>query len=258
MGFSPTSYTGTNWRRLFPPAIRTLIVACTAVLLLEELLDAFGGVKAGSWFLHWFGLVPYAVTHGLRIWQPFTYLFLHGGILHLVLNMLFLWMFGADLERMWGSRKFYRYYFLCGIGAGIITVLVKTAVDFSGTGSSLIPTIGASGAIYGIILAAALAFPNRQVWIFPFPITIPLSIFAIAAGVIEFLSSLSPGGDSVAHVCHLGGMLVGYLYLRRGSFLYSFRNRYSDWQKKRLQRKFEVYQRSRRDEPPSRPDNWVN
>ena len=106
-----------------------------------------------------------------------TYLFLHDGIWHLLFNMLFLYFFGMDLERTWGTRRFYEYFFLTGIGAGLINVLIKTLLDPHGTGFSFaIPTIGASGAIYGVLLAAGIMFPDRQVWLIPFPITIPMKI----------------------------------------------------------------------------------
>jgi membrane associated rhomboid family serine protease len=173
-------------------------------------------------------------------------------------NLLYLAMFGADLERMWGKRKFYIYYFLCGVGAGIINVIVKLIIDPHGQGSAWAPTIGASGAIYGILLAAAVVMPHRQVWVFPLPVTVSMRIFVAVMGAIEFFATIGATGDSVSHVCHLGGMLVGYIYLRRGSYLYGFRNSVSDWQRRRLKKKFEVYVREHRDKPPSNPDNWVN
>lgn len=207
-----------------------------------------------------FGVVPYAVTHGLRVWQPFTYLFLHDPttIWHLVINMFVLWMFGRDVERAWGARRFYTYYVLCGTGAGLINVIVKMIMDPHGLGPSLHPTIGASGAIFGVLLAAAVMFPHQRVFLFPFPVAITMRVFVLIMGVIEFFGTLGAGGDNVSHVCHLGGMLVGYLYLRRGSYLYSYRNRYADWKRRRLMNRFEVYKRKHRDDPPQRPDNWVN
>ncbi|MGB9402252.1 MAG: rhomboid family intramembrane serine protease [Candidatus Acidiferrales bacterium] len=248
-----------DWRGVIPPGIKTLIIACAAVFLAQTLAAMFIGREATAFILGWFGLVPLRVTHGLRIWQPFTYLFLHGGIWHLLLNMLFLWMFGADLERAWGTRRFYSYYFACGVGAGLINVLVKTILDPHGHGTATIPTIGASGAIYGVLLAAAIIFPDRQVWIIPFPVTLPMRIYVLIMGALEFYFGITSGsGDSVSHVCHLGGMLVGYIYLRRSSFFYDVRNKYSDWQRRRLRRKFEVYVRDHHDKPPSNPDSWVN
>ena len=184
---------------------------------------------------------------------------MHGGLLHLLFNMLFLWMFGVDIERAWGTKRFYTYFFLTGIGAALINVLVKTLLDPRGHGTSLgPPTIGASGAIYGVLLAAAVMFPDRKVWLIPFPVMIPMKIYVLGAGAIEFFSTLGTGGDNVSHVTHLGGMLVGYLYLRRGSWFFRVRNGVSDWQRKRARRKFEVYMRKHKEQPPSHPDTWVN
>jgi rhomboid family protein len=245
------------WSNYVTPAIRNLVLACTGVFLIQTLLNLFDPLLFHR-MTRELGLVPVLVTHALHLWQPVTYLFLHGGLMHLLFNMLFLWMFGVDLERTWGTRRFYNYFFITGIGAGCIDVLVRTVVDPSGIGSSNIPTIGASGAIYGILLAAAVMFPDRKVWLIPFPVQIPMKIYVLGAGAIEFFSTLGTGGDNVSHVAHLGGMLVGYLYLRRGSWFYRARNGFSDWQRKRARRKFEVYMRKHKEEPPSGPDNWVN
>jgi membrane associated rhomboid family serine protease len=239
------------------PAIRNIIIACTAVFLVQTLLMLFSQ-RAYALMLREFGLVPHLFTNGLRLWQPVTYLFLHGGLWHLLFNMLFLWMFGCDLERSWGSRRMYNYFFLTGVGAAVVNVLVKTVMDPRGLDSAAIPTIGASGAIYGILLAAAIVFPDRRIWLIPFPVMIPMKIYVLGAGAIEFFSTLGSTGDNVSHVTHLGGMLVGYLYLRRGSWFFRMRNGVSDWRRLRARRKFEVYMRKNRDEPPSRPDNWVN
>ncbi len=247
-----------NWRGFLPPAIRDIVLICSGVFVVQTIIGMFGGAESAQDFIEWFGLVPRAVTHALRLWQPFTYLFLHGGLWHLLINMLVLWMFGADLERAWGTRRFWLYFFITGAGAGLINVLVKTILDPRGIGTSLIPTIGASGAIYGVLLAAAIVFPDRQVWLIPFPVTIPMRVYVVVMGAIEFFSTLGSSGDNVSHVCHLGGMLVGYLYLRRGSYLFRVRNGWSDWRRERMKRKFEVYKRKHRDEPPSRPDDWVN
>jgi membrane associated rhomboid family serine protease len=247
----------TNWKGFVTPAIKTIVLICTGVFLIQTLVGLFLP-RFSDPLLETFGLVPRAVTHGLRIWQPLTYLFLHGGLWHLLLNMLFLWMFGVDLERAWGTRRFWNYFLVTGIGAGLVNVLVKTVLDPHGIASSLIPTIGASGAIYAVLVAAAIIFPDRQVWLIPFPVHIPMKIYVIAAVAIEFFLTLGAGGDNVSHVTHLGGIAIGYIYLRRGSFMYRARNSYLDWKRKRARRKFEVYARDHRDEPPSRPDNWLN
>jgi membrane associated rhomboid family serine protease len=242
----------------FPPAIKRICIACVAVFLMQELSALLFGDAGVKFWTQWFGLVPYAAVFGFRIWQPFTYIFLHGGILHILFNLLYLCMFGADLERAWGSRKFYTYFLVCGVGAGVVDIVVKLLLDPHGRGTALVPTIGASGAIYGVLLAVAVIMPHRQVWVFPLPVTVSMRVFVIVMGAIEFFSTIGVSGDNVSHVCHLGGMLVGYIYLRRGSYGYSVRNYFSDWKKRRLKRKFEVYVRDHQDKPPSNPDNWVN
>lgn len=245
----------------FPRAVKTICLVCVAVFFLQEIsLLVFQGAGWNFW-VEWFGLVPSDILFHGRVWQPFTYLFLHGGILHILLNLLFLAMFGADLEHTWGSRRFYTYFFLCGAGAGVIDLVVRVilvSAKLVGPGLLTIPTIGASGAIYGILLANAVLLPHRQVWLFPLPVTVSMRIFVIVMGAIEFFGTIGSSGDGVSHVCHLGGMAVGYLYLRRGSFLYNFRNYFSDRKRRRLRKKFEVYVRDHNDKPPSRPDNWVN
>ena len=247
-----------QWREFVTPGIRNLVLACVGVFLIQTLLGLFNP-SAYRVMIREFGLVPLAVTHGLRLWQPVTYIFLHGGLWHILLNMLFLWMFGVDLERAWGTQRFYTYFFLTGVGAAVINIVVKTILDPHGYGTSAVATIGASGAIYGILLANAVMFPDRKIWLIPFPVTIPMKIYVIGAGAIEFFLTLGSGaGDNVSHVTHLGGMLVGYLYLRRGSWFFRARNSVSDWQRRRARRKFEVYMRKHRNEPPSRPDHWVN
>jgi len=246
-----------RWGGLLTPAIKALLIANTAVFLLQTLLQLFSR-DASFWFLEWFGLIPLAATRGLRIWQPFTYLFLHGGLWHLLINMLVLWMFGTDLERAWGRRRFLGYYFLTGVGAGIINIAVKMSFFPLGSREQTIATIGASGAVYGILIAAALVFPDRQVWLIPFPVMLPMRVYVAIIGAIAFFSSLGASGDNISHITHLGGMLVGYLYLRRGSFLYRLRNRVYDWRRQRARRKFEVYQSEHREQPPQHPDDWVN
>jgi membrane associated rhomboid family serine protease len=245
---------------MFTPAIRNIIIACTAVLLFQSILKLAFPMSYTIYFNHYFGLVPYYVTRRFFIWQFVTYLFLHDGIWHLLFNMLFLYFFGMDLERTWGTRRFYEYYFLTGIGAGVITVLINTIRDPQGGYSSGIPTIGASGAIFGVLIAAGIMFPDRQVWLIPFPIMIPMKLLVVGSIAIEFFLSLEVSGDTVSHITHLGGALVGYLYLRRGLFLYRFRNDYLDWKRRRARKKFEVYMRDHKNEPPhdSSDDRWVN
>jgi len=242
------------------PGVKLLLVANFAVFIFEALLHYYAGPSAYTVLLKWFGLVPAGVVPLLRFWQPFTYLFLHdvSSIWHILTNMFMLWMFGRELELVWGRNRFLRYYFLTGVGAGILNVIVKTVPFFFGHGFSYVPTIGASGAIFGILMACAILFPDRRVYVLPFPVAISMRTVVMIMAALTFLGTFGLGDDSVSHICHLGGMLVGYLYLRRGSFLYGVRNTVSDWQHRRNRKRFEVYLSKHRKEPPSRPDNWVN
>ena len=178
-----------------------------------------------------FGLVPLLVIKKLFLWQPFTYLFLHGDIFHILFNMLVLWMFGSELERIWGSKFFLRYYLISGVGAGFLSVLVNM--------SGVTPTIGASGAIYGLLLAYGIWFPTRVVYLM-FIIPVQMKYFVVFLGAIAFYSSLFSPGDQVAHIAHLGGMIFGYIYLKRWDSLRGMHRIYLKWKLKRLKRKFRV------------------
>jgi membrane associated rhomboid family serine protease len=247
-----------DWRGFITPAVKLLVLICVGVFLAQTLSMLLLGYPATAWVYHFFGLVPLGPIPGLRIWQPLTYIFLHGNIWHLLFNMLFLWMFGRELELVWGKTRFLNYFFLCGVGAGLIEVVVKLIPMLWGHRPSDIPTIGASGAIFGVLIANAILFPDRRIWLIPFPVSIPMRPYVAAMAAIEFFLTLGSSGDGIGHLCHLGGILVGWLYLRRGSFLYSVRNTVTDWQHKRTRKRFEVYINKHKKEPPSRPDNWVN
>ena len=247
-----------DWRSFITPAVKYIVFACAAVFIGQTIAGMIGGIPATVWINYHFGLVPRGVFPALRVWQPATYLFLHAGLGHLLINMLMLWMFGRELERSWGARRFLNYFFLCGVGAGLITVLVKYIPAFWGHIPSDVPTIGASGAIFGVLIANAILFPDRQIWLFPLPLMLPMRPFVAVMAAIEFFGTLGASGDNVAHFCHLGGMLVGWLYLRRGSFLYRVRNEVADWKYQRNKKRFEVYMKKSKNEPPSRPDQWVN
>jgi len=179
-----------------PPAIKNLMIIMGAVFLVQMLVR--------GWIEIYFGLVPILVWEKYFLWQLFTYMFLHGSFFHILFNLLALWMFGGELENYWGSKKFLFYFFFCGIGAGICTV-VLTPYQF-------IPVIGASGAIYGILLAFGWLFPNRLIYVY-FLFPIPAKYFVIIFGLIEFFSSIGGAGGGVAHLTHLGGLLFGILYM---------------------------------------------
>jgi membrane associated rhomboid family serine protease len=178
------------------PVIKKLMIIMGAVFFLQRLVS--------GWIAIYLGLVSVLVWKKYYLWQLATYIFLHGGFSHLLFNLLALWMFGGELENYWGSRKFLGYFLFCGIGAGICTVIF--------TPYQFIPVIGASGAIYGILLAFGWLFPNRLIYIY-FLFPIPAKYLVIIYGLIELFSSMEGTGGGIAHLTHLGGLLFGLLYM---------------------------------------------
>ena len=222
------------------PAIKALIIANVAMFVIARISPAISLQL---------GLQPQAVVQELRLWQPLTYMFLHGGIFHILFNMLSLWMFGTELERMWGSRFFTKYYFVCGIGAAVTTLLVALSpLPFADEIYSSL-TIGASGAGYGVLLAYGLYFPNRPIYMYMvFPI--PAKYFVMIMGGISLLSAMGGPGNGVAHMTHLGGLVAGYLYLKGGRIhlMSELKYRYLKWRINRMRRKFDVYSGGRADD----------
>jgi membrane associated rhomboid family serine protease len=253
-------YHRVNWEFFITPGVKLLLIANCAVFIVEAFVYYSAGINGYNWLLKWFGLVPAGVVPLLRIWQPFTYLFLHEVtyIWHIIVNMFMLWSFGRELELVWGRDRFLRYYFLTGVGAGVLNVIVKTLPALWSRQFSYAPTIGASGAIFGVLIACAVLFPDRRAYLFPIPVAIKMKWIVTAMAVITFFGTLGLGDDKVSHICHLGGMVIGYLYLRRDSYLYRLRNEVSDWRYERNKKKFEVYVNKHKGDPPSRPDRWVN
>ena len=184
---------------LFTDAIKTLISVNFAIFILQSISSS------EIIFFSNFGLVPKLVWSQLKIWQPFTYMFFHGDIWHVLINMFVLWMFGSELERVWGKKNFLRFYFITGVGSGLGTMLFGL--------QSTIPIVGASGAIYGVLLAYGLMFPNRTVYLYGI-IPIKSIWFVIGIGVIAFFSSFN-NFTNISHLTHLFGMIIGYLYLKR-------------------------------------------
>jgi membrane associated rhomboid family serine protease len=179
-----------------PPLTQALMLICTAVFCLNIFLP----------LEIWFALWPLH-TGMFWPWQPVSYAFLHGSMFHLFFNMLGLWMFGSELERLWGQRRYGLFLLACAITAAVTQLLLTYM-----TGSNA-PTVGASGALYGLLLAFGMLFPNRIIMpLFP-PIPMKARTFVIVFGAIELLLGLY-GGSGVAHFAHLGGMLGGFLMIR--------------------------------------------
>lgn len=239
-----------SYMSFFPPftrMVKALIIVTSAVFILTYLPYRLFGWEAP--FL-WLGLQPYAVVRHLYLWQIVTYVFLHGGFFHVLFNMFALWMFGPDLEQLWGETEFLKFYLLTGAGAGVLDVVLSM---FFGSPYSL--TIGASGAIYGLLLAFGLIFPDRPIFLW-FIIPIKAKWFVLIIGAIEFFSEIGGPGSSVSHLAHLGGMLVAFLYLRGTGLSARMQAQYAEWRRARLRRKFEVYMRKH--ETKDDPDRWIN
>jgi membrane associated rhomboid family serine protease len=230
------------------PVVKRLIIFTTAVFVVTYIPQQIFGWSTPY---AWFSLQPYDVVHRFYIWQLVTYIFLHGGFFHILFNMFALWMFGSDLEKLWRGGKFLFYFFLTGIGAGLLDVTLNAIFN------PLLPTatIGSSGAIYGLLLAYGLIFPDRPIFLY---LIIPIKAkwFVFIMGLIEFVSSFGLPGSGVSHVAHLGGMLFGYLYLRGGDFPHRLELRFSEWRRARLRKKFEVYMRER--EHKDDAGRWIN
>ena len=220
------------------PAIKMLVTANVAAFLLAFLAPTI---------TLWLGLRPADVFGRFAVWQPLTYMFLHSGIFHLLFNMLALWMFGVELERMWGSRYFAMYYFIAGIGAAVTTLVLSLVPLAPGEQLYYSLTIGASGAVYGVLLAYGMYFPNRPIYLY-FVFPIPAKYFVMIIGAISLFSSMN-GSSGVAHAAHLGGLVAGYLYLKGGRFhpLSEFKYRYLKWRLNRSRRRFDVYSGGRSD-----------
>jgi membrane associated rhomboid family serine protease len=231
-----------------PPAIKWLLIVNTAIFLVQYF--SRGGMLGD--FFSYCALVPAAVVKLFFVWQLFTYMFLHGGIWHILWNMLALWMFGCELEQTWGTRRFLRFYFFCGVGAGLCVVVLNYLF-----GNPNVPTIGSSGAIYGILLASAVLWPDRSI-LFSFLIPIKMKYFVMIIGAIAFLNSFNVN-SGVSDLAHLGGMGFGYLFLklpktRNFDPMGSLRSAYQGWKLSRAKKKFQVYLRKQRsDRGP-----WVN
>lgn len=221
------------------PAVRALLIANVAVFLLTF---AWPGAIVRT-----FGLTPAAVLEDGRVWQLGTYLFVHSptSLSHILFNMLALWMFGVELERRWGTPAFSKYYALTGIGAGVCTLVVSLLPVGWAAGTYATVTIGASGAIYGLLMAWALLFPHRRI-LFMFIFPLPARVFVLIIGAIAFFSALGASGSGVANLAHLGGLVVGWVYLRGPSALRAeLRYRISRWRMERLRRRFNVHKGGR-------------
>ncbi len=188
-------------------AVKGLVIACFAAFFIQQTADQFFGGN----ILSWFGLIPAGVIIDHRFWQVFTYAFLHGDVMHLFLNMVMLVFIGSELEALWGIGPFLRYYFFCSISAGVLYLLMQVFV-WGGEGLHT-PMVGASGAIYGLLMAYGLIFGERVLlFMMLFPMKAKFFVWILAG--IEFMTSVYSGrSGGLSSIAHLGGMAAGFCYL---------------------------------------------
>lgn len=212
-----------------PTITKNLLIVNVVVFLATYLFRNMGVDLNNVLGLHFF-LAP-----DFHIYQLFTYMFAHGGFSHIFFNMFALWMFGCIVERTWGAKKFLTYYIVCGVGAGLFQELAQFAqfyliasehiphftlaqtmkvANASAAGLNLWTTVGASGAVYGILLAFGMLYPEERIFIFPLPVPIKAKWFVMGYAAIELFMAYSSTGDGVAHLAHLGGMVFGFFLIR--------------------------------------------
>lgn len=202
--YRPSGFGGFSF---FPPVIKNLLILNGVIFLLQQVLEniTFGGIPGNYIILKWFALNPISAPFNFQVWQLITYQFLHGNFSHILFNMFALWMFGMEVENLWGSRKFLYFYLICGVVAGLFHLFVTPLI-----GGSPAPTIGASGAIYGVLAAFALFFPNRYIFLYFF-IPVKAKYLIVFIILLDFL--LVNSGDNVARIAHLGGALAGLVFI---------------------------------------------
>ncbi len=219
--------------------------------MIKQLLIANGAVYVAQFIFPWVTLLGAVTPNDFlergMLWQPFTYMFLHspGSPLHLLFNMFMLWMFGSQVAAVWGTKRFLRYYLICGVGAGLLIALVPYLLVFYGLRPAIslaMPTLGASGAIYGVVLAFSLIWPDRVIaLIFP-----PVAFRAIWLIPIMVGVDLLMGPSNVSILGHLSGAGIGYLLLRRsgtGPGMPSLAQIRYRWNRYRMRKRLRAVQR---------------
>lgn len=252
-----------------PPITKNLIIINVIMFLAAMVLRNYGIDLDSALGLHFFKADDFA------LYQLVTYMFMHGGWSHIFFNMFALWMFGRTMESVWGPRKFFAFYMLCGIGAGLTQEIWQLGeyyveglanYEYVNTGAAMIPmgdylnmwtTIGASGACYAVLLAFGMTFPNETLIIFPIPIPLKAKYFVVVVAAIELFSSFATNGN-VAHFAHLGGMVFGYFIIRHWRRQGARRSGFMGWENynpprdgffKRMRNKFNEAMQNRNERP---------
>jgi membrane associated rhomboid family serine protease len=234
----------------FTKAVTWLLGINTGIFLLRYVLEMFG-LPAKGFAIVYLSLIPaQVVAHGW-VWQLITYSFVHFELGHWFGNMLGLWMFGSAIEGAWGRRRFLELYFFGVVGAALTTIAFSYGHILGGSPGT--PTVGASGGVFAILIAFGVLFAESEIMMIPFPFLIKAKYF-IGILIVITLALAMAGGGNVAYVAHLGGLLFGYLYVRRGpkpavanvglaERYYGLKNSYYRWKRRRAAKKFEVYMR---------------
>lgn len=234
----------------FTKAVTWLLGINTGIFLLRFVLEMFG-LPAKGFAIVYLSLIPaQVVAHGW-VWQLITYSFVHFELGHWFGNMLGLWMFGSAIEGAWGRRRFLELYFFGVVGAALTTIAFSYGHILGGSPGT--PTVGASGGVFAILIAFGVLFAESEIMMIPFPFLIKAKYF-IGILIVITLALAMAGGGNVAYVAHLGGLLFGYLYVRRGpkpavanvglaERYYGLKNSYYRWKRRRAAKKFEVYMR---------------
>ena len=198
------------------PAVKFLLIINIAVFVLTFIPSLTGGGRNAVGFLNiYLGMTPAVFWSQFTLWMPFSYMFLHGNIMHVLFNMLTLWMLGGDVENVFGTKQFVIYYAICGAGAGLLVALLQPGMP--------IPTIGASGAIYGVLVAFGLFFPNRILNVYGI-IPVKAKFLVMFWAAMVFFSALSSSNDGISHYAHLGGLAIGFIYIKRRSIISWIKN----------------------------------
>lgn len=212
--------------RNIPTVTKNLLLINVLAFAASYVLKGMGIDLNDLFGLHFF------MAEDFHLWQLLTYMFMHGGFTHILMNMFMLWMFGVVMENVWGSKKFLIYYIVCGIGAGLCQELAQygsymienlAQYEYVNTGTARIPmadylnlwtTVGASGAVYGVLLAFGMSFPEERMFIIPIPFPVKAKWIIIGSIAMELFYAIGMNGDGVAHLAHLGGMFFGYLLIK--------------------------------------------
>ncbi len=230
-GVGPFGYRLTPW-------VKRLIIANTVVFIIMLSVPA-----SGTWMVENLGFTASEVWR--KPWTIVTYMFVHAGFFHVFFNMLMLFFFGPPLEERWGGKEFIKYYAICGIGGAVLTLIFEI-----GSIGADVPVVGASGAIYGVMLAYALNWPDTLIWIYAiFPIKAKYLVLIL--GAISFFSAFAGSGDGIAHFAHLGGLVAGYAYIKQG---WKVQTRVASLRKDFKRRRLRVVPGGKDGEPERKPE----